>query len=303
MLVKPQQTIPIQEIEYHGYKISIKREDLIHPEISGNKFWKLFHNVNDYLKEKISHPQIITFGGAYSNHISVVAAFGKIYNIPTLGIIRGEELQEPNLWNFTLQKAHENRMDFRFISRENYRDKNKIADQLQEEFPSALILPEGGTNPKAVLGIKNMLNDQTKEFDYLCAAVGTGGTLAGLSRFSQSEQKILGFAVVKDNSLENSILKNTGRNNFTLADASFGKYGKINEEVVRFINNFWKNYHIPLEPVYTGKMMKKLFELIDEKKLKKENKILAFHTGGLQGIVGANELLKRKKKETIQFIE
>ena len=170
---------------------------------------------------------------------------------------------------------------------------------LQKEFPESLVVPEGGTNENAVEGIQFMLNEETKEFDYLCSAIGTGGTISGIAKFAENHQKVLGFKAVKDESLEERISRLSGRDNFTLFDASDGGFGKITDENVCFINEFYQKFGIVLEPVYTGKMMMKIFELIEEDYFPENSKILAFHTGGLQGINGANEMLKKKNKSII----
>lgn len=301
MLLKlPTETIPIQEISINKkVRLFIKREDLIHPQISGNKYWKLFYNINNYLERQPENPLIITFGGAFSNHISAVSAVGKLSNIKTLGVIRGEELE--NKWrdNPTLIFAKRNGMNLKFVTREEYRHKEKLSEFLQQEFPDSLIIPEGGTNPNAVQGVKMMLNNETKDFDYLCTAVGTGGTVAGISQFCEENQKVVGFKVVEDSSLENRISELTSRRNFHLKDAVFGGYGKINDENVRFINDFKDQFGLPLDPIYTGKMMQKVFEMIDEGYFPDGSRILCFHTGGLQGIEGANMLLDKQNRNLI----
>lgn len=296
-MILPLISVPIVEIPFGGnINLYMKREDLIHPEISGNKYWKLFYNVNQYLEKTVEGKRIITFGGAFSNHIFSVSAVGKLAQIKTLGIIRGNELAENWQENPTLRKAHDNGMEFRFVSREMYRNKQNLTENLQQEFPGALIIPEGGSNLLAVEGVQHMLANETKHFDYLCSAVGTGGTLAGISRYAEQNQKVLGFKVVEDSSLEETIFGWSGKKNFELVSASFGAYGKITDENIRFINDFQKKYNILLDPVYTGKMMQKLFELIDKNYFDPGSKILAFHTGGLQGIDGANMMLQKKKR-------
>lgn len=300
--LKGAKKIPVSEIETgENLRLFIKREDLIHAEISGNKYWKLFYNIENYLAEKPKMPKIITFGGAFSNHIFAVSALGKELKIKTLGIIRGDELEKTWRENPTLKRSSENGMKFRFVSRENYREKEKITENLRREFPEALIISEGGTNALAVEGVKFMLNEETKEFDFLCCAVGTGGTLAGISKFAAENHKVLGFKVVKDDSLESKILNLSGRKNFQLIDASGKGYGKISDENVRFINEFYERFKIPLDPIYTGKMFAKLFELIGQNFFPENSRILAFHTGGLQGIEGANEKLRKQRKELISF--
>ena len=292
--------IPIVEIPIESkVRLFIKREDLTHPEISGNKYWKMFYNVKKYLEKEVSERKIITFGGAFSNHIAAAAALGNEFGIKTLGVIRGNELEDSWQENPTLFSAHQNGMSFRFVTRETYRYKEKMMKELQTEFPESLVVPEGGTNENAVEGIQYMLTDETNDFDYICSAVGTGGTVSGLSKFAQPHQKIIGFKAVKDNSLENRIKNLSKKDNFTLVDASDGGFGKITDENVRFINEFYQYFGIVLEPVYTGKMLRKIFEMIADDYFPANSKILAFHTGGLQGIVGANEMLKKKNRNLI----
>ncbi|HEX7869415.1 MAG TPA: pyridoxal-phosphate dependent enzyme [Chryseobacterium sp.] len=300
MLKIPLEKIPIQEIPIQkNVRLFIKREDLVHPQISGNKYWKLFFNINNYLQTKPENPLIITFGGAFSNHISAVSATGNLAQVKTLGIIRGEELEKKWTHNPTLVFAKRNGMNLKFVTREEYRHKEKLTEFLQHEFPEALIIPEGGTNDNAVQGVKMMMNNDTKDFDYLCTAVGTGGTLAGISEFCKENQKVIGFKVVEDSSLERKISELTSKRNFNLTDAAFGGYGKINDENIRFINDFKMKFDIPLDPIYTGKMMQKVFEMIDAEYFPEGSKILCFHTGGLQGIEGANLLLEKQNRNLI----
>lgn len=292
----PEFEIPIVPVTVrNSVQIFMKREDLIHPSISGNKFWKLFYNFNT----AENYQTVITFGGAFSNHIAAMATIGKCTDIKTVGIIRGEEWKDKTEQSATLKQAQQYGMHLKFVSREEYRNKENIAQQLTREFPDAHIIPEGGTNAQAVQGIKMMLSEHTKDFNYLCAAVGTGGTVAGLSAHCEKEQKVIGFTVVKDDSLQNTIAALSGKNNFDLVDASFGGYGKISDDNIRFINAFKKRYEIPLEPIYTGKMMQKLFALADENFFPKGSKVLCFHTGGLQGIEGANRFLAQKNRDLL----
>ena len=298
----PNFSVPIIEIPLEkDIQLFIKREDLIHPEISGNKFWKLFYNIQNYQNKNVKNPLLITFGGAFSNHIAAVAKLGNLENLPTLGIIRGEELQNNWQENPTLKLANENGMQFRFVNRELYRNKENLIKILQEEFPESCIIPEGGSNDLAVKGIQMMLNEDTKQFDYLCSAVGTGGTFAGICKFKTENQKALGFSVVNDDELSKRIENWCGTNDFELIEASFGGYGKINEDNIRFINEFWKKHKIPLDAIYTGKMMQILILFIEKDYFPKNSKILAFHTGGLQGNEGVNFQLNKKNKTILDF--
>ncbi|MBX3245054.1 MAG: pyridoxal-phosphate dependent enzyme [Acidobacteria bacterium] len=266
-------------------RLFVKREDLMHKEISGNKYWKLFFNVKEFLAADMSDPMLITFGGAYSNHIAAVAALGREIGVETLGIIRGDELAGKWQQNRTLATAAANGMSFRFVTRNEYRDKDTLATELKTEFPDALIVPEGGTNEQAVEGVRYMLDERTKVLDYLCCPVGTGGTIAGISKYAEPGQKAIGFKVVRDDSLAETVSKLSGKNNAELIDALFGGYGKFDEEHLHAVERMSKRFGIPLEPIYTGKMFRKLFELIDEEYFPPGAKILAFHTGGLQGFV------------------
>jgi len=302
MLQIPEHKIPIIEIKTDfDVRIFIKREDLIHPKISGNKFWKLFFNVNQYIESKTKNPLLITFGGAYSNHIASVSVFGKQFNIPTIGIIRGNELEDNWQDNPTLSEASQNGMKFFFVTREDYQNKEKLTEQFYEQYPNSLIIQEGGSNEMAVEGVQYMLGNDTKDFDYLCTAVGTGGTIAGISKFADENQKVVGIKVVKDDSLENLVKQWSGRSNFELIDAEENRYGKISDENIRFINWFYEEYQIPLDPIYTGKMMQKIFDLAEKGFFPKGSKVLTFHTGGLQGIKGANLFLKGKNRALIDF--
>lgn len=281
---------PIEEVSVQGnVRLFVKREDLIHPEIPGNKYWKLFYNVRDHLAAEASGPILITFGGAYSNHIAAVAALGREIGAETIGVIRGDELRDKWRSNPTLVKAAKIGMTFRFVSREEYREKNKLSAKLKEEFPAALIIPEGGTNELAVKGVKFMLDDRTREFGYLCCAVGTGGTVAGLARSAGPDQKVLGFKVVRDDSLEETVDMLSGGRNAVLIDASYGGYGKFDKQHTEVVGYISERFGIPLEPVYTGKMFRKLLDMIEAGYFTPGAKILAFQTGGLQAFAGIEE--------------
>lgn len=297
----PNIPIPIQEIPLDKeVKLFIKREDLIHPEISGNKYWKLFYNIKKYLATMPEHPMLITFGGAFSNHIAATAALARDLGMASLGIIRGDELSDQWQNNETLCQASANGMRLEFVTRSDYRNKDVLTRKFQEQYPQALIIPEGGTNENAVQGIKYMLDERTRNFDYLCVAVGTGGTVAGLSKFSELHQNVLGFKVINDR-VEERILKLSERENFKCFDASFGGYGKFSEDNILFINQIYRRCRLPLDPVYTGKMLQKLFELIENGYFEKGARILVFHTGGLQAIYGANSRLKKQNKPLIEL--
>lgn len=287
-------------IENSNVTLYIKREDLIHPYVSGNKFRKLKYNLLQVIQEK--KKTILTFGGAFSNHILAVAAAGKENGFRTIGIIRGEELAEKIAENHTLQKAQELGMVIEFVSRETYRDKNseEFIINLKEKFGDFYLLPEGGTNDLAIKGCEEVLTERDADFDYICCAVGTGGTVAGIINCSKPSQQVLGFPALKGDFLKEDICKFAKNNNWELiTNYHFGGYGKVTEELIFFINEFYQQYEIPLDPIYTGKMVFGVLDLIEKKWFPDNSKILLLHTGGLQGILGMNHLLRQKKQTEI----
>lgn len=285
----------------YGVDLFLKREDKIHPFISGNKYRKLKYNIIE--AEKTGVDTLLTFGGAYSNHIAAVAFAGKAFGFKTIGIIRGDELQCKIPDNPTLSFAEACGMQFKFVSREAFRDKHTDAfiAKLKVEFDDFYLLPEGGTNVLAVKGCEEILTESDKDFDYVCCAVGTGGTISGLINCSQPSQQILGFTALKGSFLKEDITKFVSKQNWDIVtDYHFGGYAKVNAELIHFINQFKKDNQIQLDPVYTGKMMFGIFDLLEQGYFPKGSKILAIHTGGLQGISGMNKFLKQKKLPIIE---
>jgi len=282
--------------------LSIKREDLIHPLISGNKFRKLKYNLAECKKQRLQ--KMLTFGGAFSNHIAAVAALGQEYEIETIGIIRGEELSKNWHQNPTLQFAADCGMQLDFISREEYTHKNTeiFIKKLIEIHGDFYLLPEGGTNGLAIKGCEEILTGQDAAFDYICCAVGTGGTISGIINSIKPHQKVLGFPALKGDFLKEEIRKFAHNDNWTLIEGyDFGGYAKINTELIDFINRFYKETTIPLDPVYTGKMVFGVIDLIRKGYFPKDSKILMIHTGGIQGIRGMNLRLKNIKLPIIDY--
>ncbi|MDI1316565.1 pyridoxal-phosphate dependent enzyme [Flavobacterium sp.] len=280
----------------------VKREDLLHPLISGNKFRKLKYNLAQAKKE--NKETLLTFGGAFSNNILAVAAAGNEYGFKTIGIIRGEELTDKILDNPTLKKAQELGMIFEFTSRETYREKHtaKFRAKLTETFGDFYLIPEGGTNNLAIKGCEEILTSNDDMFDYICCSVGTGGTISGIINCSKSSQQVLGFPALKGDFLREDICKFASKSNWGLiTDYHFEGYGKVSEELIRFINAFYQQYKIPLDPVYTGKMAFGVLDLISKNYFPENSKILMIHTGGLQGIAGMNKVLKQKKQLEIHI--
>lgn len=289
----------IQKIEFdlfgNDVEVYIKREDLLHEFVSGNKIRKLKYNLLKAQEE--NHYTILTFGGAFSNHISAVSYACKDLGFNSVGVIRGEELSDKIHENPTLTFAGKNGMKFEFISREDYRkkDSEEFIENLKQKFGKFYLVPEGGTNDLAVKGCEEILTEQDNIFDYLCSAVGTGGTISGIINSSKPHQKVLGFPALKGDFLENEIRKFTKKDNWKLIkDYHFGGYAKINRELISFINEFKRQTNIPLDPVYTGKMCFGISDLIRNNYFEKGTKILLIHTGGLQGIAGMNQRLEQQ---------
>lgn len=277
------QQVPYQHIEYRHQRISIKRLDLIHPQISGNKFFKLKYNL--LAARQQGFEKVLTFGGAYSNHIAATAFAAHQFGFQSLGMIRGEELaQRP--FNPTLATAQQFGMQLEFISRNAYRQKDQpdFLQRLQQQYPDFYLIPEGGTNALAVQGCREILTTEDAQFDLICCAVGTGGTLAGLIEASQQHQQLLGVSTLKGDFLTHEVAQLTTKRNWRiLEDYCCGGYAKTTPELIQFIQAFEQRYNIPLEQVYTGKMLRGIFDLIDQDKIGPDQKILLIHTGGLQG--------------------
>lgn len=286
----------------YNVALYLKREDSIHVFVSGNKYRKLKYNIEE--AKNLGFTTLLTFGGAYSNHIAAVAFAGKTFGFKTIGIIRGEELESKIDNNPTLAFAKQCGMQFKFVSRESFRLKNtnSFTEVLKKEFGNFYLIPEGGTNKLAIKGCEEILTEADNTFNFICTSVGTGGTISGLINCSQPSQQILGFPALKGSFLQEDISKFVSKKNWSLnTDYHFGGYAKVNAELVHFINNLKKEQDIQLDPVYTGKMMFGIFDLIEKGYFPKGSKILAIHTGGLQGIKGVNGILKKKKLPLIAY--
>lgn len=281
----------------------IKREDLLHEQVSGNKFRKLKYNLIE--AEKLGSDALLSFGGAHSNHIAALAAAGKIAGFKTIGIIRGEELEgKMENWSPTLKFAHSCGMKFEFASRSEYRDKTSEAFQqkLNSKFGDFYLVPEGGTNELAIKGCEEIIKPEDAIFDFIAVSVGTGGTISGLINASAGHQKILGFPALKTDYLKQEIENHVDKANWELIlNYHFGGYAKTNAQLIDFLNQFYENYQIKLDPVYTGKLVFGIFDLVKRGYFPSDSKILAIHTGGLQGIEGMNQVLKKKKQPQIKY--
>lgn len=270
-----------------GVRLLVQREDLNDSECMGNKWWKLKYNLKKAIE--LNNDTIVTFGGAFSNHIVATAAACQRLGLKSVGIIRGEELAKQNP---TLRKATEYGMIFRFIDRQHYRKKNNI--DWHQFYENCYVIPEGGTNDLAVKGCGEMLQDT--DFDIACVPVGTGGTLSGVINTLKGNQFAFGFSSLKGGDfLDSTIDRYVQSKNWKLiTDYHFGGYAKISEELIIFMNQFKKQYSIVLDPIYTAKMFYGIFDMIKGDLIQPNSTILAIHTGGTQGIEGMNERLKPK---------
>ena len=299
------QQIFLPVLEGKKVTLFIKREDKIHPFVSGNKFRKLKYNIQEAKKEK--QKTLLTFGGAYSNHILATAVAGNLAGLKTIGVIRGDELatdfEKTLASNSTLQQAQENGMQFHFVTREAYREKttDSFLNSLKEQFGDFYLIPEGGNNELAINGCQEILSYEDAFFDYICVAVGTGGTISGLITSAKEHQKVIGFPALKGDFLQDEIetLVDETNNWKLIHEYHFGGYAKYNEALVSFINQFYSATKIPLDPIYTGKMVFGIVDLIKKNYFSENSKILIIHTGGLQGIAGFNNKLASKNLELI----
>lgn len=290
-------TSPIQHLsdevtEKYGVSLAVKREDLNHPEIMGNKLRKLKYNLIQARHDDA--PQLLSFGGAYSNHILALSAAGRILNMPTTGIIRGDELQKSRL-NPVLEKAQENGMQLSFISRSDYRKKTEphFLQQLHEEFGVFALIPEGGTNALAVKGAAEIIKDLGEGYDVITCACGTGGTLAGIIKGvyqnGLGNVTVIGFSVLKNGGfisneinklLPVEICRQVKWNINT--DYHFAGYARTSAALIGFIQWFQDRHGIDLDYIYTGKMMYGLYSLIRSGGIAQGSRVLTIHTGGTQ---------------------
>ena len=290
------QKINMQIADQADVKLYILRLDLMHPQINGNKWFKLKYNLVEAKQRNLS--TILTFGGAYSNHIYATAAAGNIFGFRTIGVIRAEE----NIpLNPTLQFAVTQGMELVYIDRQTYKQRHteELQNQLKQRFGKVFIIPEGGCNLNGMRGCIEILETikEFKEFNTVCLACGTGTTLAGITLSLNQSQKVIGFPVLKGgdflNQDINDLLKNYLNSDLPapvnspapwelICNYHFGGYAQIKDELKLFCDNFQQQHHIPLDYIYTGKMFYGVMDLIKQGFFKSES-LLLIHTGGLQG--------------------
>lgn len=294
-LLSPLSPTPLEELvngvtAAAGVRLYIKRDDLIHPTISGNKWRKLKYNVLD-AKTKGTEA-LLTFGGAYSNHLYATAAAGQVAGLRTIGIVRGNELDEQA--NSTLRFCRDHGMELHFVSRAEYRQRNSEAylSQVLTRFGNPYLIPEGGTTRLALKGVAEMVVEIQEQLgvmpEYIATAAGTGGTAAGIL---STGCNVYAFAVLKDGlflagDIQDLLLGCRESGSLVLlTDYHFGGYAKCKPELLAFMDSFKAEFGIQLEQVYTAKMFYGLFELIKMGNFEPGTTIVAVHTGGLQGLI------------------
>lgn len=290
---------PIQEIKMpvlheKSVRLDVLREDLNHPLIQGNKLRKLKYNILE--ANQLGIETILSFGGAFSNHISALAAAGEAFNFNTIGIIRGDELAHQAL-NITLEQAQERGMKFHFINRSMYKKKNspEFLKALENKWGKIFIVPEGGSNELGVNGVAEMVDERFLNYDFIATAVGSGGTLAGILQGLRNQKKVLGFpALKKADYLKKEIQKWTNFRNYEFINTyHFGGFGKVPHDLVNFAQTFYECSGIVLDPLYTAKLLYGLIDLIKKNYFKPGTQLLVIHTGGLQGIPGIKSKIGR----------
>ncbi|SHO65403.1 1-aminocyclopropane-1-carboxylate deaminase/D-cysteine desulfhydrase [Algoriphagus zhangzhouensis] len=287
------QTLDHPILEEKGVELAIKRLDLIHPLISGNKFFKLKYNLEEAVNK--GYKSILTFGGAYSNHIQASAAATKLFGLNSIGLIRGEETLPLNP---TLDFAQSQGMKIEYVNRADYRRKNEteFLDELKKKYPNCFIIPEGGTNSLAIQGTAEILEDGDKDYSDIILSIGTGGTFTGILKSLQPNQKALGISSLKGSFINKEISELLEKNQILTNGEweintayHFGGYAKYNQVLIDFIWEFYESFGIVLDPIYTGKMMFGIWDLIKKDQFLKGSKVLAIHTGGPQGNFGFYE--------------
>lgn len=294
------QSIPLKN--KFSIHLDLKRLDLIHPTISGNKFFKLYYNLQH--AKQLGFQSILSFGGAYSNHVLALAYACNQLNLKSVAMIRGHELKDQPL-NPVLTLAKQQGMQFCFVSREEYRLRHELSylEQLKQNYPHHYIIPEGGTNALAIQGCMEILSEKDKQYyDIICCAVGTGGTMTGLIESSLPQHTVLGFSALKGAFLNQTIQNMTNKTNWQITEHyCMGGYAKLSMELWEFLKSFEQQYAIVLDPIYTGKMMYGVIDLIHQGYFPPHSRILAIHSGGqlagqqrLHHYLQKNESLKNR---------
>ncbi|MEH2326924.1 MAG: pyridoxal-phosphate dependent enzyme [Nostoc sp.] len=313
-IAPPLQQINSEIARHAGVELYVLRLDLMHPWVNGNKWYKLKYNLLE-AKEK-NFTTLLTFGGAYSNHIYATAAAGNLFGFRTIGVIRGEERLPLNP---TLSFAVQQGMQLAYLNREMYRQRNTQAleEYLRQRFGEVFIIPEGGSNLNGVRGCTEIIDramptaGYAYAFDRICVACGTATTIAGIALSLHEGQRAIAFPVLKNGAFLaqeiESLLTNYLASDLPspysspaswelVCDYHFGGYAKVNDELLVFSQQFSEEHGLPLDYVYTAKMFYGVMDLLQQGFFSKGNSLLLVHTGGLQGNIGMEERLQRVSK-------
>lgn|SRR5690606_10467978 len=283
----PVMPIELSEFSEAGVQVDIKRDDLIHPFISGNKWRKLQYTLLDAREHGKDH--LVTFGGAWSNHLLAVACAGATFGFRTTAFVRGEPVSNP-----VLSLCRVFGMELRFISRSAYRDKPALYEQFAGSSDSTYFIDEGGYSPFAVRGCAALIDELDRTYDHVFCACGTGATLAGLAKGIANRAwhtRLHGVPVLKDGHFLKEaverLIPGVPLDNLHLhTEYHFGGYAKHTPELLRFVARFSSLTGILIEPVYTGKACYALADLATQAYFKRGERVLVVHTGGLTGILG-----------------
>lgn len=308
---------PLQYLDtQRGVEVWIKRDDLIHPEVSGNKWRKLEYHLRAF--KEGAYEELLTFGGAYSNHLAAVAALGKAEGIPTAGLVRGEEVQR----NATLDYCRSCGMRLLPLSRKDYalKDEPSFLQGLREQAPEAYLIPEGGKGPQGAAGCTRILEEIPADFSYqvVATSAGTGTTAAGLLMSTKAKLEV--FPALKGgvflqraigehaHAYQEKFSGQRGAARRLQAQLQLrpqyhgGGYGKVTADLIDFMNDFYHSYQMKLDPIYTGKLFYGLWDLLAQQAWPSGTRIIALHTGGLQGVRGMNEKRRQKNKNTLHYV-
>lgn len=274
-----------------GIRLYMRREDVIHPHVSGNKWRKLDLNLEEAARQGAK--TLVTFGGAFSNHIYATAAAAQEAGFASAGIIRGEPSSADNA---TLSFARSCGMELIFAGRTDYRDKATLAEKFKDRWERPCFLPEGGTNCLAIKGCAKIVDDSLLDMDVIVVPFGTGGTMAGLIASTPGRIRILGISALKGDFPKATVaqlLESCGERDHNNWEVDLhgheGGYARVTEPLLDFIRDFRHSQDILLDPVYTGKMMFRLKDLMQQGIFEPGTRICAIHTGGLQGWAGMKE--------------
>lgn len=290
MAIDFQELIKIDAIENewtlkNSIQLQMLRLDQIHPVVSGNKWFKLKYNIADAIAKGCS--SLLTFGGAYSNHLIATAAAAKAFGLSSIGIVRGLHAKEK--FTETLHACENMGMQLHFIERASYDKKEEpyFLQSLKSQFPDSYVVPEGGNNESGRRGTAEIATYIQDKYSHVALAIGTGATFAGIREALDNNIDMLGFTVMKGGDYLNDTIRNaltTSNANWSIVpEYHFGGFAKCNELLIDFMNQFYENHQIPLDLVYNAKMMFGVMEMIKDGRISQGSKVLCIHTGGLQG--------------------